>query len=103
MIAGCWACPGKEVWFIDTVLPFGLRSAPKIFNSVADALAWIVLRAGVSKVLHYLDDFLVAKFIAVYRGSLYVAVLDGTAGSPSGRGESNGTRNMSQVPWNRDR
>ena len=24
--------------FIDTVLPFGLRSAPKIFNSVADAL-----------------------------------------------------------------
>ena len=24
--------------YIDTTLPFGLRSAPKIFNSVADAL-----------------------------------------------------------------
>ena len=33
--------------FIDTVLPFGLRSAPKIFNSVADALEWIVRSNGV--------------------------------------------------------
>ena len=43
--------------FIDAVLPFGLRSAPKIFNSVADALEWIVGNAGVKKVFHYLDDF----------------------------------------------
>ena len=26
--------------FCDTMLPFGLRSAPKIFNAVADALEW---------------------------------------------------------------
>ena len=26
--------------YIDTALPFGLRSAPKIFLAVADALAW---------------------------------------------------------------
>ena len=26
--------------FIDPMLPFGLRSAPKIFNAVADALNW---------------------------------------------------------------
>ena len=45
--------------FIDAVLPFGLRSAPKIFNSVADALEWIVGNVGVKKVFHYLNDFLV--------------------------------------------
>ena len=26
--------------YVDPMLPFGLRSAPKIFNAVADALAW---------------------------------------------------------------
>ena len=45
--------------FVDTVLPFGLRSAPKIFNAVADALEWIVRKNGVRELCHYLDDFLV--------------------------------------------
>ena len=44
--------------YVDTVLPFGLRSAPKIFTAVADALEWIFRARGVSIVLHYLDDFL---------------------------------------------
>ena len=44
--------------FIDTALPFGLRSAPKIFSAVADALAWILHSKGVTHQLHYLDDFL---------------------------------------------
>ena len=44
--------------YIDTVLPFGLRSAPKIFSAIADALEWILLDQGVSLILHYLDDFL---------------------------------------------
>ena len=43
--------------FIDTVLPFGLRSAPKIFSTVADALEWILTQQGVSHSIHYLDDF----------------------------------------------
>ena len=43
---------------IDTALPFGLRSAPKIFSAFADALAWIMHRRGVRWQLHYLDDFL---------------------------------------------
>ena len=42
---------------MDTVLPFGLRSAPKVFNAVADALEWVCRRQGVSNILHYLDDF----------------------------------------------
>lgn len=45
--------------YIDTTLPFGLRSAPKIFNALADALQWIFEQHGVSSVLHYLDDFLI--------------------------------------------
>ena len=27
---------------MDKVLPFGLRSAPKIYNSMADALMWVL-------------------------------------------------------------
>ena len=45
--------------FVDSVLPFGLRSAPKIFNALADALEWVVRRAGVRTLFHYLDDFLI--------------------------------------------
>ena len=42
----------------DTALPFGLRSAPKIFTEVADALAWAMLTNRAANFLHYLDDFL---------------------------------------------
>lgn len=48
---------GREV-YIDTALPFGLRSAPKIFSAIADAIAWILHTKGVTYQLHYLDDFL---------------------------------------------
>ena len=46
--------------YIDTVLPFGLRSAPKMFSAVADSLEWIPRKRGASYFLHYLDDFLTA-------------------------------------------
>ena len=42
---------------MDTVLPFGLRLAPKIFNALADALEWTTLTRGASYLKHYLDDF----------------------------------------------
>ena len=44
--------------FIDTCLPFGLRSAPKLFNILADLLSWITMAKGVTFSIHYLDDFL---------------------------------------------
>jgi len=44
--------------YIDTCLPFGLRSAPKLFNVLADLLLWILEHHNVSPVMHYLDDFL---------------------------------------------
>ncbi len=40
------------------MLPFGLRSAPKIFNAVANALQWHLAQAGVEVLFHYLDDFI---------------------------------------------
>ena len=43
--------------FVDTALPFGLRSAPAIFNAVAEALAHMIRQKGVSELDHYLDDF----------------------------------------------
>ena len=48
----------EEAIYVDTALPFGLSSAPKIFSAVADALLWVMLVKGVKWALHYLDDFL---------------------------------------------
>ena len=45
--------------YIDPMLPFGLRSAPKLFNAVADALEWYLRQRGIQHVFHYLDDFIV--------------------------------------------
>lgn len=44
--------------YVDRALPFGLRSAPKIFSAVADMIAWALHRAGIAYQIHYLDDFL---------------------------------------------
>ena len=44
--------------YVDTTLPFGLRSAPKLFNAVAHTTEWIICQQGVDPVFHYLDDFL---------------------------------------------
>lgn len=44
--------------YIDKALPFGLRSAPKIFSSLADAAQWIMVKRGLTSLLHYLDDFI---------------------------------------------
>jgi len=48
----------REHIYIDHCIPFGLRSAPKLFNILADLLAWIAKQAGVSYLIHYLDDYL---------------------------------------------
>ena len=47
-----------ESLYVDTVLPFGLRSAPKIFSAISDSLEWILRQHGIQYVVHYLDDFL---------------------------------------------
>ena len=49
----------RDKLYIDAALPFGLRSAPKIFNAVADAMEWIFRSQGIELTMHYLDDFIV--------------------------------------------
>ena len=48
----------EEHTLVDGALPLGLRSVPKIFTALADALQWIMEREGVSIVVHNLDEFL---------------------------------------------
>ena len=49
----------RDKFYVDRCLPFGLRSAPFLFNKFAQALEWILHNNySVSKILHYLDDFL---------------------------------------------
>lgn len=45
-------------FYVDLALPFGLRSAPFIYNSVANMLEWILRNNyAVLDFLHYLDDY----------------------------------------------
>ena len=53
----CW----KFKFYVDTCLPFGLRSVPYLFNRVSEAIHWILMNNyNVHHLLHYLDDFLTA-------------------------------------------
>ena len=50
----------QQKYYVDCCLPFGLRSAPYIFNKYAEALEWILREQGIQYIIHYLDDFLIA-------------------------------------------
>ena len=46
----------------DKVLPFGLRSAPYIFNQLSDAIEWILRnKCSISFVSHILDGFFIVE------------------------------------------
>lgn len=48
-------------YYVDLALTFGPRSVPYIFNTVAEAVEWILLHCyNVSDLLHYLDDLITA-------------------------------------------
>jgi len=49
---------GLTQFYVSAVLPFGLRSSPKLFNDFAQAAQFIMQYAGVSYVNHYLDDYI---------------------------------------------
>jgi hypothetical protein len=44
--------------YVDKVLPFGLRTAPKVFTALADALEWVLQSREVGWCIHLIDDFL---------------------------------------------
>lgn len=48
----------REKYYVDLALPFGVRSAPCIFNTVAELFEWILSNNfNVQDLLHYLDDY----------------------------------------------
>ena len=48
----------RGAFYVDMVLPFGVRSAPYIFTCIADLVEWVVKRNNdVTFLMHYLDDF----------------------------------------------
>ena len=53
LLATAWR--GKS--FVEGALPFSLRSAPKIFAALADALEYIIKQMGVEHLWHFLDDY----------------------------------------------
>ena len=49
-------------YYVDLYFPFGLRSAPFLFNQISDVLEWILKHNyGLRHVIHILDDFFIAE------------------------------------------
>ena len=44
-------------YFVDLVLPFGMRSSPKLFSDFAEALNYMMSKNGTTDVDNYLDDY----------------------------------------------
>lgn len=52
----------RSQYYIDLYLPFGLRSAPFLFNQLSEGLEWILKHNyGLNNVIHILDDFFIAE------------------------------------------
>ena len=54
LIAITW----QDRTYVDHALPFGLRSAPKVFSAVAYMPAWALHCAGIQHQIDYLNHFL---------------------------------------------
>ena len=49
----------RDAFYVDKQLPFGLRSAPFLFNELATAIHWVLEHNyQIPSLIHYLDDFL---------------------------------------------
>ena len=52
----------QSQYYVDMYLPFGLRSAPFLFNQLSDGLEWILKsNYGLQHVIHILDDFFIVE------------------------------------------
>ena len=52
----------QSQYYVDMYLPFGLRSAPFLFNQLSDGIEWILKHNyGLKHVIHILDDFFIAE------------------------------------------
>lgn len=75
-------CRWQGSLYVDTALPFGLCSAPKIFNAVADAVAWCFLRDGASFVDHYLEDYVTVGAPGTRECEVNLQIIRRVAGIP---------------------
>ena len=58
-----------EGWvYVNTALPVGLRSAPKMYNTLTNALEWIVRHRGAGEIDHYQYDFIIIGSIPAEQG-----------------------------------
>lgn len=62
----------KDKVLVDGMLPFGLRSAPKIFTAVADALEWCLIQRGIKHIFHYLNDYIMVHRYSRFRFVCFV-------------------------------
>ena len=52
----------KGFYYFDKTLPFGLRSAPFLFNQLSDALEWLIQNhLHIPSVIHIFNDFFIAQ------------------------------------------
>ena len=67
----------QSEYYIDTRLPFGLRSAPFLFNQYAEALLWVLQnKYSIPHCIHYLDDYFFAATITSPSFCWLVSVLE---------------------------
>lgn len=58
LLGTTWICDDDSVeFYIDTRLPFGLRTSARLFTMFADGLQFIMLNNGTTRCLHYIDDY----------------------------------------------
>ncbi len=92
--------------YIDGVLPFGLRSTPKIFNTVTDLLQWILVDRCQIFIVHYSDDFLLVgppnspKCQTALEITLQTCALPGYPNSPR---KSRRSHYNADIPWDPNR
>ena len=67
MTGAFWACCGRGS------IPFGLRSAPKLFTALADAIQWLIKERGTECCIHYLDDYLFVEKPTATAQALHMA------------------------------
>ena len=100
-------CSWEDQIYLDTALPFGLRSTPKLISAVADTLAWAMLSSRVQYLLHYLDDFLIlgSPSLAQCHEALHKALqVCSTLGIPVVyTSQDSRTYTDSPLPWHHDR
>ena len=89
--------------YVDCMLLFSLRSAPKIFTAVADALEWIILQRGITAVDHYLDDFVTMGPPNSTVGRQNLELILAVCANTTRRGENRRPHLLLDVSWHINR